>query len=290
MRSFLIRAALVLLVIGAVLGFVGREGYQIIFNEPVDIYMDIPEDAEELKAGMAIDTEIYMLLDCFGSSEVEYKNRTGATYSTSSYDYYILPIFVGEEETYYVAFEVSDRNENRKAYQNIMEETYDYLVGESDTFGSYAVQTYGGLHKLDDELYDYMVEWFEEAEWFENDEDIEKYVLPLYFGKVSKTNMTIIFYVNIAALALGVLFLLLGIFAGGKNARRQKELKRLAKGKTINIAGVDYCLDKMDSVDKKIYKGNTEAAKKELMTSFKASELEAEKIVAEWMRITRGIL
>lgn len=289
LRGFLRKVGIVALILGIVLGVVGREAYMIIFDEPTDIYEEVLEDPAEIKAGMAIETDIFMLLDCFGTSQVEYKNRSGSTYSTSSYDYYILPIFVGEDDTYYVAFEVSNRNDDRKTYEKIMEETYRYLSGEASSFGEDYVHLYGGLETLKDEMYDYMVEWFEEVEWFESEEELKEHVLPLYLSKVSKSNMTTTFYVNIALLIAGALFLILSFLVGGKDAARKKELKKLAKGKKITFGGRSYDLDKLDVVDQNIWKGYTQVAKNDLMRVYGATEEEADYAIANWNLLTRGM-
>ncbi len=81
------------------------------------------------------------------------------------------------------------------------------------------------------------------------------------------------------------MMLLLGILMGKKASKRAKQLKALGN-KTIPIGNYQYIVARMTSVDQKICKGQTDKAKQELMKNFKATEAEADAIIANWERIT----
>lgn len=195
LRNFCIGILVVLLI----LMYGGSALTRMAFSKPVDVYEDILDDAGRLKRGLAIETELPLLMECFGSATSTqtngYDNSTligDATY------YYIMPVPVGEE-TYYVALETSSKNDNYDMLKKLSQSTMNrlYMV-ESEENEAEPVHITGGLTSLDDELYKYMKQWFEETEWFESEADIEKYVLPLSFSEENYMSLKIVFFVQLA--------------------------------------------------------------------------------------------
>ncbi len=195
LRNFCIGILVVLLI----LMYGGSALTRMAFSKPVDVYEDILDDAGRLKRGLAIETELPLLMECFGSATSTqtngYDNSTligDATY------YYIMPVPVGEE-TYYVALETSSKNDNYDMLKKLSQSTMNrlYMV-ESEENEAEPVHITGGLTSLDDELYKYMKQWFEETEWFEGEADIEKYVLPLSFSEENYMSLKIVFFVQLA--------------------------------------------------------------------------------------------
>ena len=284
MKRFCLKAGIVLLLLGAMLAFTETDYVKIAYNEPVDIYEEGLDDASQIERGLAIDTEVFMLMDCFASEQTTTTRRNGSTIDKDTDYYYILPIFV-EDEIYYVGFCVDSENENLRTYDRMVEETMAYMYGESSTLGSYSVKISGGLKELDDELYDYMLDYFREHEVFESDAQMEKYVLPLTYTNIDKTATKVMFYISIIMFVLGVPMLGYGIFGDRKYSARRKQLKKMSNV-TVNINGVNFYVERMESVDRNIWSGKYDKAKKELMVAFKASEADADRIIAEWNQIT----
>lgn len=284
MKKFCLKAGAILLFFGILLGFVEADYVKIAYNEPVDIYGEGLDDVSQLESGLAIDTEVFMLMECFASEETTTTRRNGSTVDKDTDYYYILPVFV-EDEVYYVGFCVDSENENLRTYERMVEETMAYMYGESGTLGSYSVEISGGLTELDEELYDYMLYYFREHEVFESDAQMEKYVLPITFVTVNRESTKIMFYISIVMLGLGAVLFLYGIFGDRKYSARRKQLKKISNV-TVNINGVNYYVERMESVDRNIWSGKYDKAKKELMEVFKASEADADRIIAEWNQIT----
>ncbi len=178
-----------ILVVLLILMYGGSALTRMAFSKPVDVYNDPLDDAGRLKRGFAIETDLPLLGECFGTATSTqtngYDNSTlvgDATY------YFIMPVPVGEE-TYYVALETSQK-----------QDSFDMLrkLSQSNRSGAEPVHITGGLTTLDDELYQYMKIWFKDSELFENEADIEKYVLPLSFSEENYLSLKIIFFVQLA--------------------------------------------------------------------------------------------
>lgn len=191
------------LVLVLILMYGGSAITKISFSRPVDIYQAPLTDASRLKRGLAIQTELPTLLECFGTETSTQTN----TYDNSTLIgdvtyYYIMPVTAGGEH-YYVALETSPKSDN-----------YDMLKalshGTMTSTDAEPVPITGGLLTLDDELYKFMKQWFEEAGLFESEADIEKYVLPLKFSEENYTVNRIVFFVEltIAAALLAAVILL----------------------------------------------------------------------------------
>lgn len=284
MKRFCLKTGFVLLVLGALLAFTETDYVKIAYNEPVDIYEEGLDDASQIERGLAIDTDVQMLMECFVTEETTNTRKNGSTIDRDIDYYYILPIVV-EDDIYYVGFCVDSENENLRTYENMVDETMAYLYGQSSTMGSYSVEVSGGLKEMDDEIYDYMLEYFTEKNLFASDTDMKEHVLPLTYTKVDREATKFLLYLSIVMLVAGAAMLLYGILGDGKYSARRKQLKKL-ENKSININGIAYCIARMESVDRKIWNGQHDKAKKELMQAFKASDQEAERIIAEWNQIT----
>ncbi len=285
MKKFCSNFGGVLLVFGVIMMFVFMTDFRIMFNEPVDIFVDGAESEEELKAGMAINTDMYLLMESFATKETSSKNRAGQVTSTSTSYYYILPVFVGEEDTYYVAFKVGEHDANKSKYNQIVNDTMAYLYMEQDTCGNYSIQINGGLHKLENDGYEYMKDWFRETGFFESEADIDKYVLPLCFESQSSGTIMNVFIGTIVCIVLGILLIVISCFIGKKYQARQQYLKSLY-GRTITINNIPYEVANMEELDKLLLKGKTAKAKRLLTKSFRASDMEAENIINNWDNIT----
>lgn len=285
MKEFCLKAGLVLALIGAIATVVMR--YQIIsmFKEPVDIFMDGVESEEDIKGGLPIESDMYALLECFGSEEVTNKSRSGAVTSKNTYYYYILPIFVGEEDTYYVAMKIHEDNDDLYECEQIAYETVSYLLGEIDYMGSQSVHISGYLEKLDKEKFGYMKDWFRESGFFTSSSDINKYVLSYVFVFGERDRVRTMSLIVLGALVLGIVLIVVSVLMDSKYKARRKQLQSL-QGRTVTINGVALDVSRMEDVDKLIWQGKTEKAKKKLMKAYRADPMQASQIVDSWIQIT----
>lgn len=281
MKQVCTRLGAVLLICGILLFFQEKQSKYaaIAYGEPVDIYADGFADVQLLEEGLPIDADTNMLMGSFGYSEVTYEDRP-----KDKYYYYILPIPVGQSELYFVACEVSAKSADYKTYEKLAEETMAYIYMEADTLSSEEIHLSGGLVELDADLYNYMLEEIEQIGWFEDEATLRKYVLPLTFTSVDKTYTKNLFTSTMTIIVVGTVLLLYGLLVDIRYAPRLKQLRAL-RNRTVNIAGVDYCIALM-KVDRMIWAGKTKKAKKELMKVYKASEDEADRIIQNWDAIT----
>ncbi len=280
MKKFCTKCGIILMIIALVFTFIMRYSFMAAFKEPVDVLDEGLETKEELKRGLSIESEVYLLLECFGSKETSHKNRAGQTTSTSTDYYYILPVFVGEEDTYYVALEVDGESDNLYTYEKIANETMNWLYGLGDTAGSYSVDFTGYLDKLDKEGYEYMKDWFEETQFFESDADIEKYVLP-YVAKPYRVDIVKkMVFVFVGMFVLGLVLLIAGLAIDGKYGSRRKALKQ--SDRTININGNVLSVSMLDDIDILVWKGKADKAAKRLTKYYGANPQQAEQIISGW--------
>ena len=199
--SFFSTAAITCLIFLAMLVGFSWDTVWYSFKEPVDIYEEGYDFVEAGKGGH-IDTTLWVSLDRAVSQTTTTKSRRGGSTSTTKH-YYIVPVYDADYNEYYVCVEVSDSD--KSSYTRLVNATWTYLEDETlEDIPHPGIKFTGTAKKLDDDLYKHMKDWFEEAEWFESDADIEKYVLPIRL--VSKDfdmrNGFIIAYVVLAGLSV----------------------------------------------------------------------------------------
>ena len=282
MKNFLIKCGLIMSIVAAVVLFISRYSIISLFNKPVDIFAEGVENPDDIKPGMAIETDMYLLMDCFASEETSYKNRSGQVSSTSTDYYYILPVFVGEEDTYYIAMEVSGKSDNLSTINRIANETMSYLMGTGDTFGSYSLDIRGYVTKLDKEAYGYMTDWFEDAQFFTSDAELDKYVLPYVFNFYIESRVKAMAIIFAVIFVLGIALLVLGLLKDRKYSERRKLLKKSEKEITINGNSLRVCM--MDDVDILVWKGATKKAENRIK-KYGANDTQAQQIIASWNEI-----
>ncbi len=270
MKEALRKVALVAIVICAVFVFMGWKEMLISFSEPVDIYVDYPDDYEDVKA---VETEINMILDLFAEEETTTTNRSGAVTDVSYDYYYVLPVYTeAEEEPYFVGLKVGEKS--RSAYEKVVDATWDYLEGSG--YELEYVNFEGGFIKMEDEAYKYFVEWFEDTEWFEDEADMDKYVLPLLLEPIDLSNMKTIALVVGAVLLVSIVILIWSFIP-----KKEKDVPAPTKS-VMTINGVNYPIANFASVNKLMVKGKKDKAVKELEKIAKISQEEAEAIIGSW--------
>lgn len=259
------------IVAGISLFLIGKDGIASL-QKPVDLYAD---DTNVTKLGnlKAVEADVYAVLDCY-ASEVTTTKRNGSVTGQSEDFYYIIPAFNGEE-TYYIGLKASEKNS--RAYDKLADITWEWLSGASSTYGESTEYIAGRMAKMDDELYDYMVEWFQEAEWFETDAEISKYVLPVYISPIISFNNTrILFLVCVAALSVGIVMVVVSMVLEKKRGKAAKEQM------VVVINGVSYPKETFDRVNSSIRNKEAIFAVQELRDITGISLEEAQNIVDHW--------
>lgn len=217
--------AFVLIVFGIMMLVSGRENIKSAFTGAYDIY-DV--DAEDIKIGDGIKTSIYAVLDTYGTLETTTKNsKTGSVTGRTYHYYYIIPVFnEDDDDTYFMSVKVS--SDDKKAFDRIADDTWDVLLGDADYFTDVEFEAEGNIQKLDDEGYEYMVEWFEDMEWFGTDDrdDFEQYLLPICLELKNLKTTSIMVYVSMGVILLGVLVIVIHFVR--KSNKKKKEASEQA--------------------------------------------------------------
>lgn len=241
------------------------------FKKPVDLYADTT-NVTKLGRMDAVEADIYAVLDCYATETTTTKRNGSVTGKSMDY-YYIVPAFDGED-TYYIG--VKSNSSDRKTYDNIADLTWAWLGGSSSSYGDVTVHVEGCLKKMDKELFGYMKEWFEEAEWFESDAEMEKYVLPVCLETVRFGTVRIMFLVAVGVLILCVVVLVLGQRSAGKASKKAKEQTHVV------INGVSYPKNTFDHVNRSILNKEKIFAVQELRDITGLELEEAQKVIDNW--------
>ncbi len=246
----------------------------IAFHEPVDIYEDYPESYDKVKA---VKTELNMILGRYATEEITTEQNGAITDRRYEY-YYVVPVYTADEDegAYFVGVKVS--GDDKKDYEAVCDATWAYLYRETDTLET--IEFEGGFKKMEEECYEYFVEWFEDEEWFADEDDIEKYVLPLVLESFP-----------LEATKKGA-FILTGIIVGGilimvlccrKGKEKEPEVEKYKR--VIDINGKVVHISEYQKVNKFVEKGKTDKAVKALMKIVEISEADANAAIEDWDNI-----
>jgi len=145
---------------------------------------DFAEVSEsEIAAGKHAQGEVYAILDSFASEETWTERNDGSrSAKKTSKIYYIIP--VGEES--YIGVECYAKD--KSAYEALNNATLEWLADETEYIEADPIPFDGRIVKMEDELYQYMVEWFQDVEYFGEDvseDQIKQYVLPYMLAPFS---------------------------------------------------------------------------------------------------------
>lgn len=199
------------LVIGIMALFMVLPEFFISLKKPVDFNMLTNADLNmlataESKNGLHVEGDVYLILDTFATEETYTENKDGSrTPPKVSGYYYIIPVGDGS----YIGIEGSV--DNRSDFVAIDDSTWAWLIDEAADLDPNAYYHYEGyIEKMDDELYQYFVEWFQDMEWFETTDaaQITPYALPLMIKPMSPGLMPLMI-IGFAMIALNVLFVVL---------------------------------------------------------------------------------
>lgn len=216
--------AMVILLFGVMTLIANKENIKSAFTGTYDIY-DV--DASDIKIGDGIKTDIYAVLDTFGTLETTTKNsKTGNVTGKTYHYYYIIPVFEGDD-TYYMAVKVSSHD--KPEFDRIADDTWSYLVDDKDSFTDDEFAATGNIQKLDDKGYEYMVEWFEDMEWFDSSDrdDFEEYLLPICLEIKDLKSAGMMVYAGIGLIVLGILIIVIH-FVRKSNKKKKAEAQQAA--------------------------------------------------------------
>lgn len=198
---------------GVILLFLGicglvSEGWAGIaaYRKPIDLYAE-DTDIHDLTKTSNLEAEIYMAFDYFAKTT---ETSTFYNYSNSrDVDYYfIIPAFSGDE-VYFIGILVEAKDLD--TFNAISVETYAYFIGEENTYGTTTIYEQGTLKDMNDELYGYFTDWFKAANWFDDEQDIEKYVLPIYLNPDEMEYKRFAFRMAFVPAVIGAFLLILGL-------------------------------------------------------------------------------
>lgn len=192
-------------IIGLSLLFVaiGFEDALIAFHKPVDIY---EEDFEGVKRFMAVESDLDFIISSFLEETVTHK-KNGATTGVDRYNYYAVPVFVGDD-CYYIALKIASDHASASQVNKVVKETMAYLNYMQDTYGAEVYKFKGGVHKMKNDIYSEMKSWFKETGLFESDADVEKYVLQYQLEPVASfQTIRTMYMVCIGLVILGIILI-----------------------------------------------------------------------------------
>lgn len=169
----------------------------------------------EYEKGQNVYGDILYLYGCFCE---ETTTRTSYGITTSSNvtgNYYLMPIISeNEEEEKYITVLVHNRD-SVSALESITDDTYDYLNG-NDNVEWHDYFLMGKVKPLDDEVRDFLIEWFKDNEWFDSysDAEMNKYIVPYqieeYDPDAKMKSGGILFGIGLAVLAFfAVVFIII---------------------------------------------------------------------------------
>ena len=157
-------------IVGIVLSIRGA----VASGRPTVNLSDLDADFDKVGYFDIVEADVTFLLDNF-AMEV---TRTKFGIKTNEKFLYILPVMDNQqEEIYYIGMMVS-RNE-RDQCDRITDLTYKYFFEESQSIRTYSIHISGFVDKMNKRYYKLYREWFEETNWFESEEELEKYALPI---------------------------------------------------------------------------------------------------------------
>ncbi len=210
-------AVIILAVVGGVFLFQSVPEWITSIKQPVDA-SEIVE--EQVKAGTHVQGEIFAIVDSFASEQTWTENGDGSrTAKKTSNVYYIIP--VGEQS--YIGVECPASN--KSSYDTLCDATWEWLSGETEYINADSIEFEGRIVKMEDELYQYMVEWFQDMEYFGDagEEEIKTYVLP-YMYKPFSPGLYALLAIGGGFVAIAVIVLIVAINQQKKRKKRAEEL------------------------------------------------------------------
>lgn len=178
------------------------------------------ESIADIKKGDMVAGYIANIYDCYAGETTTNTTMGIETSSYTSREYFIMPLINDEdwENEMFVSVSVS-KEADRELMYDICDATYEYLDGNEDVeFPEMAF--IAKAQPLDPELLGYMLDWFDEAEYFEGGRDEAKTHIVMYDLVLFDTNSAYI------SLAIGLILIAAAaaiVFFVLHNSRKQKQ-------------------------------------------------------------------
>ena len=172
--------------------------------------------AEEIKPGVRAEGEVYAILDQFAEEESWTERSDGSRSAKKTCKkYYIIPI--GEQE--YIGYAASSPNFSQ--CNKIVDATFDYLTGTTDMIDAESIPVSGKFVKMDDELTKWMVEWFQEQEYFgtTDEEEIKAYIIPVMLEGRAWTTVYVFMGITAVVLLIDVAYIILYVLKRSKASK-----------------------------------------------------------------------
>ena len=270
--SILSKIAFYVAAVCAIFAVIGFEDAMISFHKPIDIYN---EDFSGVKRFMAVESDLDIIIDSFLEETVTHKNN-GSTTRVDRYEYYPVPVFVGDE-CYYIALKSSRNSKEITQISRVVKETMAYLNYEQDTYGDEVLNFTGGVHKMKKDIYSEMKSWFKEAGFFETDAEIEKYVLPYQLESVASfKNVRTMYLIVVGVMLVGIILIIIDHIEFTPKAPTNLQ------NTVINIYGVNHPISKFTKVNQYVQKGKRDKAVEELQKAVTISDLDAQNLIDHW--------
>lgn len=143
------------------------------------------DSMQDIKNGDFVQGYVGYILDCYASETTTNTTMGIETSSRTSEEYFIMPLVneTDADKDLYITISAS-KYDDRELLYKICDETYESYMGNTDVewteFGIVA-----RVKKIDSDLTPYLIEWFQETEWFDEDEthkassaEIQQHILP----------------------------------------------------------------------------------------------------------------
>ena len=173
----------------------------ITLKKPVDFNT---LDDSEIRSGVRVEGDVYAILDSFAVEESWTENADGSTTprEASNY-YYIIPM--GTES--YVGLEI--RAGDHGNYAAVADGTWNYLTGATETLDTVPVHFEGYIAPMEEDLYAFFVEWFQDTAYFgaADAAAVQAYALPYMLTTYSVSGIYSVMGIGLGALLIAVLLI-----------------------------------------------------------------------------------
>lgn len=221
--SFFSTCARIGLIVAIVVAIFGWDTVLYSFSEPTDIYEEGYDFVEAGKGGH-IDTTLFASLDAAASLTTTSSRRGRTTSSTTNY-YYIVPVYDKDGDEYYACVKVSESD--RRSYEALVDATWDFIMDENaEEIGHPGIKFTGTAKKLDKDVYKYMKDWFEDAEWFESNSDIDKYVLQICLEEKNFDAAGVLIIIFVVSLGVAILCFVMSKKRNKKFEQKEEEFRQ----------------------------------------------------------------
>lgn len=255
------------------------------FEDPIDIY-DGSFNISDHGTGGRIESSLYLSLgECVSETTTTTKN--GRTTSSSTDYYYAIPVDGDDPDYYYYICVVVD-SDDKSTLNAITNNTYDYFNDYDLSHLDREYKFEGTLKEMDDDVYDYVKDWFKEGGW--TSEEIKEYVLPIVLTPMNFDMAPAYIIIFIVILLFTILFWVLFFVKKSKlkaqaataQAQFQAQFPGQEYGQYVVINGVSYPKSSMEHINTYVNNHETITAIQELRNMTGLGLAEAKAVIDNW--------